>query len=88
MAKPVRRTKPSGGTSRASKISITVDERVLKGVKMQARRSGRTLSAQVTDALARDLRRARLQELIEAYESKHGEITEDELTALRAECQD
>jgi hypothetical protein len=84
VAKPARKTR----AARARKISITADERVLEGVERQARKSGRTLSAQVTDALARDLRRLRLRELIDAYEAEHGEITEDELTALRTGCRD
>ena len=78
----------SGQRSRSAgtkKISITVDQRVLREVGKDARRAGRTLSAHVTEALARDLRRRRLRELIETYEAEHGLITEQELAALRAE---
>ena len=70
---------------RAKKISITVDEAVLQEVQKQARRSGRTLSAQVTEALARDLRRSRLRQLIEDYETEYGGISESELASIRDE---
>jgi hypothetical protein len=72
--------------SRVKKISITVDERVLRNVERTARRAGRTLSAHVTEALERDLRRTRLRELIETHEAEYGEISEEELAAVRAEC--
>jgi hypothetical protein len=68
------------------KISITVDEEVLRGVVLAAKRAKRSLSAHVTEALARDLRRSRLRELIEEYEAEHGEISDAELAVLRAEC--
>lgn len=71
------------GASRVRKISITVDEGVLKQVESAARRTGRTLSAHVTDALARDLRRMRLRELVEDYEAEHGTISDAELAGLR-----
>jgi hypothetical protein len=74
--------------ARARKISITVDERVLRSVETRARRSRMSLSAQVTAALARDLRRTRLRELIEEYERRQGQISEAELASIRAECQD
>lgn len=68
------------------KISITVDERILRDVERQARRSGISLSAQVTEALARDLRRNRLRDLIQEYEREHGQISEAELAKAREEC--
>jgi hypothetical protein len=72
---------------RAKKISITVDEAVLREVEKQARRSGRSLSAQVTEALARDLRQSRLRQLIEEYETEHGSISESELASIRDQWQ-
>ncbi|HEX7668970.1 MAG TPA: hypothetical protein VF395_05285 [Polyangiaceae bacterium] len=71
--------------TRAKKISLTVDEAVLRDVTRDAQRFGRTLSAHITDALARDVRRRRLQQLIEDYEAEHGSIGEDELAEVRAE---
>jgi hypothetical protein len=73
---------------RATKISVTVDDGVLREVKKDARRSGRSLSAQITDALARDLRRRRLQELIEQYEREHGLISDEELSRARGQWGD
>lgn len=72
-------------SARARKVSLTVDERVLDGMKDEAKRSGRTLSAEITEALARELRRRRLGELIAEYEAEHGVITADEMAAIRAE---
>lgn len=77
-----RRPKPTAAASRAKKISVTVDPGVLAAVQKEAKRAGRTLSAEVTAALARDLRRRQLQALIEEYEAEHGVITEDELVQL------
>jgi hypothetical protein len=73
--------------SRARKISITVDARVIREIERQARRSGRTLSAEITDALAHELRRRHLRELIEQYEAEHGAISERELASIRKEWQ-
>jgi hypothetical protein len=39
------------------KVWLTVDEGVLRAVEREAKRSKRTLSAEVTEALARELRR-------------------------------
>jgi hypothetical protein len=78
---PVQR--PAG----ASKISVTVDANVLQEVKRLIRETGRSLSAHVTEALERDLRLRRLQQLIEEYEAGAGTISEDELAEIRAEWQ-
>jgi hypothetical protein len=67
----------------ASKVSITVDAKVLLEVRRLLRKTGQSLSAHVSEALARDLRHRRLQQLIEEYEAAHGVITEDELAEIR-----
>jgi hypothetical protein len=72
---------------RAKKISLTVDERVLAEVERSAAHAGRSLSAYVTEALARDLRRKQLQDLIDEYEAEHGAITERELARIRSKWQ-
>jgi hypothetical protein len=74
---------PSRG--RAKKVSLTVDEGVLSAMKREARKSKRTLSAEVTEALARELRRRRLSELVASYEGEKGAITAKELAAVQAE---
>lgn len=76
---------PAGarGGARAKKISITVDEGVLAAVQKHARQRGQTLSAHITEALERDLRRVRLAELVAAEEAEHGAVTDDELAAVR-----
>ena len=84
--RPVRSVTRTAG-NRAKKISITVDERVLREVKELIRGNGNTLSAHITEALARDLRRRHLVQLIEEYESAHGVITEAELAKVRAQWQ-
>ncbi|MBI4818142.1 MAG: ribbon-helix-helix protein, CopG family [Deltaproteobacteria bacterium] len=74
--------------SRTRKISITVDEDVLRSVRQDARKGHRTLSAHITESLAHDVRRRRLQAIISEYEAEHGTITEAEMAAIRAEWQD
>jgi hypothetical protein len=78
--------RPAG--PRAQKVSITVDGQVLRQVRKLIRTSGLTLSAHVSQALARDLRLRRLAELIESYEREHGRITGRELAGIRAEWGD
>ena len=80
----IPRTRSNARATRAKKISLTVDERVLREVESDARRSGRTLSAHITDALARDVRRRRLQTLLEEYEAEHGPISDEELAEIRS----
>jgi hypothetical protein len=70
---------------RAKKVSLTVDEGVLRAMEQEAKRSKRTLSAEVTEALARELRRRRLQGLIAEYEEEKGTISAKELAAIQAE---
>ena len=73
---------------RTKKVSLTVDEGVLLALQKEAKRSGRTLSAEVSYALDRELRRRRLQDLMAEYENEHGTITADELAAIQAEWRD
>jgi hypothetical protein len=70
---------------RAKKVSLTVDETVLSAMEREAKKSKRTLSAEVTEALARELRRRKLQELVASYEKEKGAITAKELAAVQAE---
>jgi hypothetical protein len=71
--------------ARAKKVSLTVDERVLRAMKQEARQAGRTLSAEVSEALARELRRRRLHALISEYEAEHGPIGSGELEQIGKE---
>jgi hypothetical protein len=79
----VKRPAPSRPAGRARKISITVDDAVLSEARRVARATGNTLSAHITEALARDQRRRRLQLLIGEYEREHGVITTGELAEIR-----
>jgi hypothetical protein len=85
--KPVRPTKAavSSQRGRAKKVSLTVDEGVLRAMEREAKRSKRTLSAEVTEALARELRRRRLQALVAEYEQEKGTISAQELAVIQAE---
>jgi hypothetical protein len=49
--KPLKKRTRADGA--AAKISVTVDSAVLRDVKAAARRSGSTLSAHISQALAR-----------------------------------
>ena len=85
--KPARQAKAAGppARGRTKKVSLTVDEGVLRAMEREAKRSKRTLSAEVTEALARELRRRRLQGLIAEYEQEKGTISAKELAAIQAE---
>ncbi|HEY0465807.1 MAG TPA: hypothetical protein VGC79_16455 [Polyangiaceae bacterium] len=85
--KPIRQAKAAGppARGRAKKVSLTVDEGVLRAMEQEAKRSKRTLSAEVTEALARELRRRRLQGLVAEYEQEKGTISAKELAAIQAE---
>jgi hypothetical protein len=84
--KPIRQAKAAAQPrSRAKKVSLTVDEGVLRAMEREAKRSKRTLSAEVTEALARELRRRRLQRLVAEYEQEKGTISPKELAAIQAE---
>jgi hypothetical protein len=74
--------------ARAKKVSLTVDEGILRAMQQEAQRAGRTLSAEVSDALARELRRRRLHELVVEYEAEHGVISAEELARIQAEWQE
>jgi len=85
--KPIRQAKAAGSPARgrAKKVSLTVDEGVLRAMQRDAKRSKRTLSAEVTEALARELRRRRLEGLVAEYELEKGTISAKELAAIQAE---
>ena len=85
--KPTRQAKAASPPprGRAKKVSLTVDEGVLRAMEREAKRSKRTLSAEVTEALARELRRRRLQGLVAEYEQEKGTISAKELAAIQAE---
>jgi hypothetical protein len=79
----VRRSGRRKPAPRATKISITVDAAVLRDVKRLIRGTGQSLSAHVTEALQRDLRRRRLHQIIEESETSAGAITNEELERAR-----
>lgn len=72
-------------SGRAAKISITVDAGTLRDVKKLARRARRSLSSQISEVLARDIRRRRLEEIVAAHEAEFGAITDEELERIRAD---
>jgi predicted transcriptional regulator len=69
--------KPTSGS--ASKVSVTIDSAVLRQARVAAKRSGKTLSAHISQALERDLRRQRMAELVAEFEAEHGAITPEEV---------
>jgi len=84
--RPTRRPPPP--VAAAAKISVTVDTNVLEDVKAVVRRTGQSLSAHITEALARDVRRRRLAELVAEYEAAAGVISEAELAQVRSAWRD
>jgi len=75
-------------STKAKKISITVDPTVLREVREVVRKEGKNLSAHISETLARDLRRRRLQQIIDDYEREHGAIDERELRRVREQWKD
>ncbi len=74
--------------ARAKKISITLDERVLAGMRVRMKRNrGSSLSATIAEALQRDLRREKLAGLVASYEAEHGTISEAEVQEARRKWQ-
>jgi len=68
---------------RTRKISVTVNAEVLAQVRKCLRSTKKSLSAHVSDALAEDLRRRALRDLLDEFESKHGALTAAELETAR-----
>ncbi|MEO3799421.1 CopG family transcriptional regulator [Nonomuraea sp. B1E8] len=63
------------------KYSITMPRDIAKAARSRSGPSG--LSAYVTAAVARQIERDNLNELIQVAEAEHGPITDDEVQALR-----
>jgi predicted transcriptional regulator len=66
---------------------VTVDSAVLHRARAAAKRSGKTLSAYISQALERDLRRQRMAELIAEFEAGHGAISPEEVAKAIASWQ-
>ena len=78
-AKPRARVR----STKAKKISVTVDPKVLLEVREVVCKEGTNLSSHISETLARDLRRRRLEQIIDEYEREHGAIDERELRRVR-----
>lgn len=63
------------------KYSITMPRDIAEAAKARSGHSG--LSAYVTAAVARQIERDNLNELIQVAEAEHGPITEEEIQSLR-----
>ncbi|MFD7920052.1 CopG family transcriptional regulator [Streptomyces sp. NPDC059740] len=63
------------------KYSITMPRDIAEAARARSGHSG--LSAYVAAAVARQIERDNLNELIEVAEAEHGPVTEDEVQALR-----
>ncbi|NEE03671.1 ribbon-helix-helix protein, CopG family [Phytoactinopolyspora halotolerans] len=66
-------------------MSITLDPELDREVREAARRSGKSLSAWLSEAAAQQLRAQSLREFLDDYEREHGAFTEEELARARAE---
>jgi Arc/MetJ family transcription regulator len=64
------------------KFSVTIPEDL--AATIQARLGGASFSAYVSEALARQVERDNLRELIEAAESQHGPVDRAEVEARRS----
>jgi hypothetical protein len=71
----------SGMSEPTGKYSITMPRDIAEAAKARSGPSG--LSAYVAAAVARQIERDNLNELIAVAEAEHGPVTEDEILALR-----
>ncbi len=78
-----KKSRSQARPTRARKISITVDDAVLRDAVAAAKKAKRTLSAQITEDLAEAARRRHLAAFIAEYEAEHGSITQAELAEAR-----
>ena len=70
--------------ARTTKISVTIDRRVLAELKQQLRRREESLSAYVSDAIARAIRSERMRSLLDADDRALGPVAQKERRAARA----
>jgi hypothetical protein len=68
------------------KMSVTVPANIAEEIRTRAGRGN--VSAYVTRALMRQLEQDRLGDLVHELEKVHGPVTDDELSAARAEWPD
>jgi hypothetical protein len=68
------------------KMSVTVPANIAEEIRARAGRGN--VSAYVTHALMRQLEHDRLGDLVHELEKVHGPVTDDELSAARAEWPD
>jgi hypothetical protein len=81
------RGKPVSRGGAVSKVSVTIDTSVLIDARAAARKSGSTLSAHISQAVERDLRRQRMADLVAEFEAEHGKISPDEVAKAIASWQ-
>lgn len=87
VAKAHTKAPPESPSGSASKVSVTIDSAVLQRARIAARRSGKTLSAHISQALERDLRRQRMADLIAEFEAEQGVISPEEIAQAIASWQ-
>lgn len=70
---------------KVDKLSVSFDPDLGDAVRAAAQRSGRGLSGWLAEAAAARLRAEALVEFLDAWESEHGELTDEELARASAE---
>ena len=67
------------------KFAISFPPDLLAHVREDAEAHGESLSGWLVDAASRKLRAVSARAALEAYEAEHGEITEEEMSEVRAQ---
>ena len=67
-----------------AKVSLTIDQDVLKLAAANAEAAGLSLSAYVTTAVDRAVRRQKLGLVLAGYESEHGAISQADVERARS----
>lgn len=68
----------------AVKLSVTVERAVAEGARAAAADGGESLSAYITEAVARRLRQDALRSAVQAFQEMHGSFTAEERARARA----
>ena len=70
---------------KVDKMSISMDPDLGDDVRAAAQRSGKNLSAWISEAAATKLRAEALNEFLDDWEARHGRLTSKELARAEAE---
>ncbi len=66
-----------------AKMSISMDAELAERIRAAAEAEGRSVSAWISEVLAKRLRRDNLRMMLDEYEAEHGAFTDEEMAQAR-----